>query len=303
MIPSKQNGTSNGTTSAADRDRLLTPARASSVNPVELNDLARELAAAFGNMVNSYRKHFKLSAEEATKRAAQTSPEHIDRILNAPPDGVSWLDLDALARKDESLAFGRWEQIKEAARDEIRSGYRAARAVEDGGGPWERARFLAVCAELTEAWRPCNAVEQLLVDQLAQWQVLLWRWQEALTAWTTHATYGPRRAKKGEPYETMRMSESEALERATEKVERLHRLYLRTLKALQDQWRPRPAVAEQKEEQGNVCTVRISIDSLALPSHHEPNAAGPQPQSTPTGEETQEPTSGAANFDGGVKKG
>jgi hypothetical protein len=263
MIPSKQNGTSNGTASADDRDRLLTPAPASSDNPAELNDLARELAAAFGNMVKWYREFWKLSAEEAAKRAAQTSPEHIDRILNAPADSVNWCDLDALARKDERLALERWQQIKNAARDEIRSGYRAARAIEDGGGPWERARFLAVCAELTEAWRPCNAVEQLLVDQLAQWQVLLWRWQEALTAWTTHATYGPRRAKKGEPYETMRLFEAEALERAAEKVERLHQLYLRTLKALQDQRRSRPPVAVRQAQQVNVGPVRISVDNLS----------------------------------------
>jgi hypothetical protein len=31
-------------------------------------------------------------------------------------------------------------------------------------------------------WQPCNAVGQQLVDQLAQWQVLLWRWQEAMTS-------------------------------------------------------------------------------------------------------------------------
>jgi hypothetical protein len=271
MIPSEQNDSPNGAVAAADRGRVLTPAPASSVNPVELNDLARELAAAFGNMVNSYREHWKLSAEEAAKRAAQTSPEHIDRILNAPPDGVSWLDLDALARKDESLALERWEQIKEAARDEIRGGYRAARAVEDGEGPWERARFLAVCAELTEAWRPCNAVEQLLVDQLAQWQMLLWRWQEAMSTWTNHATYSCRRAKKGERYETMRICEAEALERATEKVELLQRLYLRTLKALQDQRRPRPHVAVRHAEQVNVGPVRISVDNLNLPSPSSEN--------------------------------
>jgi hypothetical protein len=36
----------------------------------------------------------------------------------------------------------------------------------------------------------------------------------------------------GEPYETMRLSESEALERAAGMVDQLHRSYLRTLKAL-----------------------------------------------------------------------
>jgi hypothetical protein len=263
MISSRMNGTSNGAASTAGRSRVLVPAPDSSVNPAELNDLARELAAAFGNMVNSYREHCNLSAEEAAKRAAQTSDEDIDHILNGSPHAVSWFDLDALARKDESLALERWQQIKKAARDEIRSGYRAARAVEDGEGPWERARFLAVRAELMEDWRPRNTMEQLLVDQLAQWQVLLWRWQEALSTWTACSTCGPRRAKKGEPYEAIRLSESEALERAAEKVERLHRLYLRTLKALQDQRRPRPPVAVRHAEQVNVGPVRISVDNLS----------------------------------------
>ena len=262
MISSGQNGTSNGAASAAGRGRVLVPAPDSSVNPVELNDLARELAAAFGSMVNSYREHYKLSPEEAAKRAAQTSSEDIDHILNAPPNEVSWRDLDALAWKNEGLALGRWQQIKEAARNEIRSGNRAARAVEDSGGPWERARFAAVRAELMEDLRPRNATEQLLVDQLAQWQVLLWRWQEVMSAWTNCATCDTRRAKKGEPYETMRLSEAEALERATEKVERLHRLYLRTLKALQDQRRPCPPVAVRHAEQVNVDMLQINVANL-----------------------------------------
>jgi hypothetical protein len=118
-----------------------------------------------------------------------------------------------------------------------------------------------------EDWGPRNTMEQLLVDQLAQWQVLLWRWQEAMSTWTNCAVYAPRRAKKGESYETMRLSESEALEGAAEKVERLHRLYLRTLKALQDQRRPRSPVTTRHAEQVNVGPFRISLDNLSLPSH------------------------------------
>jgi len=158
------------------------------------------------------------------------------------------------------------EQIKQAARNEIRSGHRAARAIEDSGVLWERARFLAVRAELTEAWKPRDAGEQLLVDQLAQWQFLLWRWQETLATWTSLATHGTRRAKKGEPYEAIRLSDAEAIERATERVERLHRLYLRTLKALQDQRRLRPPIAVRHGEQVNVGLVRISVADLGLSS-------------------------------------
>jgi hypothetical protein len=117
-----------------------------------------------------------------------------------------------------------------------------------------------------EDWRPRNGTEQLLVDQLAQWQVLLWRWQEAMTAWTNCAISGSRRAKKGESYEMMRLSEAEALERATKKVERIHRMYLRTLQALQDQRHPCPSVSVRHTEQVNIGPVRISVDNLFGPT-------------------------------------
>jgi hypothetical protein len=264
MNSSGKNGTSNGASTTLPRGRMLIPAPDSPAAPVELSDLARELAADFARMVNYYRKHYKLSAEEAVARTEETPDEHFDRILHGPPDQLTWLDLDALAHKDEQLTLNRWDEIKEAARNEIRSGHRAACAVEDGGGPWERARFLAVRSELTEAWHPRNASEQFLVDQLAQWQILLWRWQAALSTWTTLASDGSRRAKKGQPYETMRLSDAEALERAAAKVERLHGLYLRTLKALQDQRKPLPLVGIQHAEQVNISPIRISVGNVGL---------------------------------------
>jgi hypothetical protein len=63
----------------------------------------------------------------------------------------------------------------------------------------------------------------------------------------------------------MRLSEAEALEGAARKVELMHRLYLRTLKALQDQQRPRPAVAVRHTEQVNVGTLQVSMGDLGLP--------------------------------------
>jgi hypothetical protein len=258
------NGTTNGAPAPTGRGRILVPAPDSKVNPAELSDLARELAAAFGEMVYFYREHYKLSAEEARQRAAENSPECIDRILNAPPDQVTWYDLDSLAQKDKSLALERWEQVKEAARNEIRSGYRAARAIEFSNDAWERARYLAVRAEIMEDWRPRNAMEQQLVDQLAQWQVLLWQWQQAMTIWTNVAGSDLRRAKKGKPYEAVRLTDAEALERATKKVELLQRMYLRTLNALQDQRRTHPPPAVRHAEQVNVRPIQVSVDNLGL---------------------------------------
>jgi hypothetical protein len=62
----------------------------------------------------------------------------------------------------------------------------------------------------------------------------------------------------------MRLCEAEALEGAMDKVDRLHRLYLRPLKALQDQRRPFPSVAVRHTEQVNVGPVRISMADLGL---------------------------------------
>jgi hypothetical protein len=81
-----------------------------------------------------------------------------------------------------------------------------------------------------------------------------------MSPWTTHATFAPRRAKKGERYETMRMIESGALESASETVECLHGPCVRTLKALQDQRRPRPPVAARHAEQVIVGPIRIKVD-------------------------------------------
>ncbi len=267
MISFGQNGTSDGAEKTACRCHELPSGQDRSDAAGEMNELARELAATFGEKLNTYCQHAKVTAEEAAKRIAHDAAKHIDRILNEPPEAVNWLDLYALGETDPSLALECWEKIKEAAHNEIRIGYRAARVVEDAGDPLERARFLAVRAELTAAWQPRNAVEKQLVDQLAQWQVLLWRWQEAMTAWSNVAAADLRQAKKGESYETMRLTEAEALERAMKKVEQLHGLYLRTLKALQDQRRLRPSGVVRQAEQVNVGPVQIGVDKLGLFYH------------------------------------
>src|SRR5262245_52087635 len=67
--------------------------------------LAAEAAAAFGAMVKLSRVHYKLTAAEAEARAAEAPPHYLDRALTCPPDQLSWLDLDALARHDPARAL------------------------------------------------------------------------------------------------------------------------------------------------------------------------------------------------------
>src|SRR5579884_1308695 len=107
-------------------------------------DLAAELAAAFGRQVDAYRECYKVSREEAVQRAADAPAVLLERALRCPPDQVGWGDLHALAQSDPQKARDRWEQVKSAAREGLRNGFRAAQALDGApGGCWERAQFLA----------------------------------------------------------------------------------------------------------------------------------------------------------------
>src|SRR5437016_1751344 len=78
-----------------------------------------------------------------------------------------------------------------------------------------RARLLAVRGVLADAWRPRDALEQPLIDQLAQWQGLLWEWQETVRAYMQLASLGVKQAlREGGPGELPRVSLAEALDQA-----------------------------------------------------------------------------------------
>jgi hypothetical protein len=243
---------------------LCLPAPLQPTTQADAGEIAAELARSFRDLVESYREYYKLSRPKAVARASEHDPSQLDRIVNGPPDEVSWSDLEALAQKDPEETQRRWEAIKEAARSELRSGHRAARVLEAGvGSCWERTRFLALRTELAEAWHPRNALEQQLLDQMAQFQTLLERWQAVLVAHTTLAALGQKRALEGrERYELPRLSDAEAQDRTAGMVERCHRLYLRTLRALQDQRRLQPPVVVRRAGQVNVAHQQVNVTAL-----------------------------------------
>ena len=91
--------------------------------PSEAGVLAGELAQSFGRMVQLYEQHYSLSREEAARRAAEPPADGCQRALSAPPDQVSWFDLHEIARTDPDRAAARWEEVKRAALDELRTGH------------------------------------------------------------------------------------------------------------------------------------------------------------------------------------
>ncbi len=226
------------------------PPAAPSPAAEEVGVLAAELAQAFRRQLDNYRDVYKLPHAEAVARVTEHFPDYDQQNLTCPPSDVSWFALESLAERDEARALHRWEEIKEAARQELRSGHRTAASMQGfGGSCWDRARFLAVRSELMDAWRPRNMIEQLLIDQAAQAQTLMFQWSQAMTAWAEVACPSPRKRKgEGDGYEAPRLSDAEALERAAVKVRLCQDVFLRALEALQRQRRQAPVVVRHARQ-------------------------------------------------------
>src|SRR5262245_55587761 len=104
---------------------------ASQEAPPELLDvkvLARELAAAYRDRVYCFKHELGLSTQEAAAKAEERCPlSRVWKILDCPAEEVTWSDLEELARVSPERALERWEEVKQTAREELRSGDRAAR--------------------------------------------------------------------------------------------------------------------------------------------------------------------------------
>ena len=207
--------------------------------------LAAELAKSYRESVEYYRKDLNLSPKKAVAKADDSgSPAYQERILHCAPDQVAWGDLRILADQDPTLAAQRWEAIQQAARDELQSGFRAAKTMDAANvGPWERAQYLAVRDMLAAEWRPRTGIEWSLIDTMAISYSAFLFWQERLTKYTV---LGPRSDNRSVEEDgcwyLARVTEHEAMQQATAMVDRYNRLFLRTLRALRDLRRYNPTI-------------------------------------------------------------
>jgi hypothetical protein len=227
------------------------------VDTQEAGTLARELAGALRRMVEHYKSVYKVSPPEALARALEVSTDYEATILSESADQVSWCDLEYLARQDPEKAARRWEQIKDEALGELRSGHRAAKVMEGCGSHcWTRARFLAVRSDLTEAWQPRNGVERQLIDMLAQAQTAYLYWLETLML--RCAISSARKREEGR-WEPLTVRDAEAAEQAAAMVDRFNGIFLRTLKALRELRRQTPGVVVQNAGQVNVGQQQVNV--------------------------------------------
>jgi hypothetical protein len=199
--------------------------------------LAQKLAQCFRDRVEGYKQTYGLTSEEAVAKATALPPGVVNSTRRVPPDAVSWGDLTTLFLSDPAVALEKWMETREAAREELQGGARAAGAVQAvSTTPWSLAQFLAVRDKLIAEWHPEHACEFLLIDQAAQAYTLVTYWQEEVTARTAHWDVGGRGARPAEKL----LDDWLALDESMRMYERWHTIYVRTLKALRDMRRGRP---------------------------------------------------------------
>jgi hypothetical protein len=229
---------------------------------LEAGTLARELTAAFRNMVEYEKEQLQRAAPEALKKVEDfSSPQYEKNILKSPVDQVSWYELEYIAERNPELATQCWRKMKQAALQELQSGHRASRVMEGfNSDPWERAQFIALRRELINAWQPRNGIERQLIDTMAQAQTAIFFWQERLTL---RASLDPMQEKldikKHRGWNPPRVSEAEALEQAAAMVDRFNKIFLRTLRALRDLRRYAATVVVQNAGQVNVGGQQVNV--------------------------------------------
>jgi len=227
----------------------------------EAGVLAGELGKSFGRLVRQYEEHYSLPHEEAVRQASEPPADGCQRALTGPPDQVCWSDLHAIARTDPDRAAARWEEVKRAALDELRAGHLAAHSVEGiTHQAWERAQFLALRAELADQWQPRSGVERQLIDTMAQAQSGYLYWLSNLTVRTRlESVTGDRRAREEGRWGPPRQSDADALEQSAAMMERFHRIFLRSLRALCDMRRQGGRVVVKDGGQVNVAHQQVNV--------------------------------------------
>ena len=229
-----------------------------SPRPAEIPVIAAQMANNLRAEYESYQRLFGLGPEEALARANGHGPGAAEEAVQVPPKLVSWLDLRTLLHKDPAAAIQKWLELKEATREEIRSGVLAAEAITAiGGGPQGQAQFFALREELISAWQPRNSLEQMLIDRVVQLEFGLQAWFTELSNRSALSNAGSRRASD----EPVRLEDAQAIEQAMKSIKRLHDMQMRTLAMLRGLRRRSPRVVVHRARQVNVGDQQINVSA------------------------------------------
>lgn len=173
---------------------------------------------------------------------------------------MGWFDLTRLGERDPEELARAWCRIRDASRDELASGHRTAEALEWQGGPFSRARFLALRDSFRVGTTPHSRIEAALVDSAAEAFNDYLEWTELLHMRSSVNMEAERgRAERDGQWRPQCLGYAEAIEQAARMAQRAHARFLRTVKMLQDVRRMVANIYVGQAGQVNVGSQQVNI--------------------------------------------
>jgi hypothetical protein len=241
--------------------------------PGERKAVVALMAQDFRESVESFTTQLGWTAGQAIEQTAETPTSLVEEARGVEPELLSAFHLRALMVKDPDAALAKWQASVEAAREHLRSGEHAWETVAPlKQSPWELAEFIALRRDLIADLQPCNALEQMLIDNVIQVQFMIDIWYRELIDRHGVSNLSGRR----EPGEAPRVEDVEAIDQALRVIGQLSDIMLRTMNTLQRMRGGRGGasrVVVRRARQVNVGGQQINIGGGS--------SLGPRPQGAP----------------------
>ncbi len=188
-----------------------------------------------------------------------TPEEQLRRLEEDPPDQLSWYAFNDAVTLDPERTWGRWDRLREEARDELDSGARGCEAMRQDS-PWEQARYLAVRQGFIDEWQPRGSLECVLIDQMAQahtgWMNNLRHYELLNRAEIAVQEDQVERSGKYRPTREYRVNMED---RALLTADRFQRMFMRSLRALRDLRRYAPQITIHNQGQVNIGEQQVNV--------------------------------------------
>jgi len=234
----------------------------------EVRPLAEKLRQA---MNGGYLWYRRATGQDVDGEVARVT----EQAHSMPLSALRWEDFGAATDGDAESGLALWQEVKEEAREELRSGHRAASVLETYyDQPMDRARFLVLRESLAEEWQPRGGIEWSLIDQMAQAYSEQERWTKTLAkrsregAARDEEEVEQRNRKEERRWRSgtwipPRQSEADAVETAAQMMDRFNRMYLRLLRQLRDlrRYAPPAVIVNQPGGQVNVADRQINVSA------------------------------------------
>jgi|SRR5262245_48270076 len=217
----------------------------------DAGQLAREAAQSFADELDKYRRARNPDRPDPRERPPDWQTK---AAMDCPPEDVTFADIERLEQSDPGRGMARWREVRAAACRDLDSGWLAARALEYmGGSAWERASFLAIRDRLRESWPPRNDGESILIDEMAQYELIRRQWIAILSLQSREPQTIIDLRRRDEPKrDRRRLGAADATIAAARMVDRLQRLYQNALRTLLSLRRTRGLFIVQRSGQVNV---------------------------------------------------